>query len=147
MAAQAVVAGIAGDMMRNSDTVALFIRLDAFADLDDHAVFNFGGTWFDRGEDMARAVLRVAERPERAIRGFIWPVVIAASPVVPLFREILEMRYLWKQPLRLDNAKLVAFLGAEPRTPLDQAVAVALEAQGSLPAEWPVTAPAGALAV
>ncbi len=130
------------------DLAETMVRLvEREADLDDHAVFNFGGTWFDRGEDMARAVLRVAERPERAIRGFIWPVVIAASPVVPLFREILEMRYLWKQPLRLDNAKLVAFLGAEPRTPLDQAVAVALEAQGSLPAEWPVTAPAGALAV
>jgi nucleoside-diphosphate-sugar epimerase len=130
------------------DLAETMVRLvEREADLEDYAVFNFGGTWFERGEDMARAVLRVSERPERAIRGFIWPVVIAASPVVPLFREILEMRYLWKQPLRLDNAKLVAFLGAEPKTPLDRAVALALDAQGSLPAEWPVTAPAGALAV
>lgn len=130
------------------DLAETMVRLvEREADLEHQAVFNFGGTWFERGEDMARAILRVSERPERAIKGFIWPVVIAASPFVPLFRELLEMRYLWKQPLRLDNAKLVAFLGAEPRTPLEQAVAIALDAQGSLPAQWPVTAPTGALAV
>ena len=32
------------------------------------------------------------------------------------------MRYLWPTSLRLDNARLVALLGAEPRTPLDAAV-------------------------
>jgi hypothetical protein len=35
MAAQAVVAGVAGNMMRGGDTIALFVRLDALADLDD----------------------------------------------------------------------------------------------------------------
>ena len=30
------------------------------------------------------------------------------------------MRYLWKRPIGLDNAKLVAFLGEEPATPLDR---------------------------
>ena len=34
---------------------------------------------------------------------------------------MLEMRYLWKKPLRFDNAKLVSLLGVEPHTPLDQA--------------------------
>ena len=37
-------------------------------------------------------------------------------------RELLEMRYLWEQPLRLDNARLLDTLGAEPHTPLDTAV-------------------------
>ena len=110
------------------------------ADLEDHAVFNFGGTWFERGEDMAKAILRVADQPEHRIKGFVWPLVIAASPFVPLFREILEMRYLWKHPLRLDNAKLVAFLGAEPKTPLDRGIAVSLDTLGCLKAEWPVAA-------
>jgi nucleoside-diphosphate-sugar epimerase len=32
------------------------------------------------------------------------------------------MRYLWQQPIRLDNHRLTAFLGAEPHTPLGQAV-------------------------
>lgn len=123
------------------DLAETMVRLaEREADLEPHAVFNFGGTWFERGEDMARAILRVAERPKDPIRGFIWPVVIAASPVVPMFREILEMRYLWKRPLRLDNAKLVAFLGEEPRTPLDQGIARALDALGCLKAEWPLAA-------
>jgi len=100
------------------------------AELDRYATFNFGGTWCERGEDMPRAILRVAGRSQAAIRGFPWPFLILASPFVPLFREILEMRYLWKTPLRLDNAKLVAFLGHEPRTPLDQAIALSLETLG-----------------
>ena len=43
------------------------------------------------------------------------------------------MRYLWREPLRLDNARLVAFLGAEPHTPLDEAVRETLEGLGCLP--------------
>ena len=123
------------------DLAETMVRLaEREADLEPHAVFNFEGTWFERGEDMARAILRVAEPPAKpdAIKGFIWPVVIGLSPFVPLFREILEMRYLWKRPLRLDNAKLVAFLGAEPRTPLDQGIARSLDALGCMPAEWPL---------
>jgi nucleoside-diphosphate-sugar epimerase len=42
------------------------------------------------------------------------------------------MRYLWSQSLRMDNAKLVATLGAEPRTPLDTAVKRTLESLGCL---------------
>ncbi len=32
------------------------------------------------------------------------------------------MRYLWRQPLQLDNRKLVAWLGSEPHTDLDVAI-------------------------
>jgi len=42
------------------------------------------------------------------------------------------MRYLWREPLRLDNARLVAALGAEPRTPIDVAVRRVLEGLGCL---------------
>lgn len=105
------------------------------ADLEDIAVFHFGGSWFERGEDMAKAVLRVAGRPKGAIRAFPWFAAVAASPVVPIYREILEMRYLWKRPLRLDNAKLVAFLGQEPATPLEAGLAQTLKAMGCLPVE------------
>ena len=37
-----------------------------------------------------------------------------------------EMRYLWQQPVRMDNAKLVQALGAEPHTPWDEAVGTTL---------------------
>lgn len=42
------------------------------------------------------------------------------------------MRYLWERPLRMGNAKLVAFLGHEPHTPLDEAVRVTLQGLGCL---------------
>ncbi len=124
------------------DLAETMVRLvEREADLERFAAFNFGGTWFGRGEDMARAILRVVERPNGPIRAFPWFVLVAASPFVSLFRELLEMRYLWKRPLRLDNAKLVAFLGTEPATPLDQGVALALDGLGCLPADWPMAAP------
>ncbi|MBB3594922.1 nucleoside-diphosphate-sugar epimerase [Rhizobium sp. BK529] len=42
------------------------------------------------------------------------------------------MRYLWKKPLRMSNAKLVAELGCEPQTPIDEAVRASLVALGCL---------------
>ena len=45
------------------------------------------------------------------------------------------MRYLWSQSLLLDNAKLVAFLGEEPHTPLDQALRATLAGLGCTPVE------------
>jgi nucleoside-diphosphate-sugar epimerase len=47
-------------------------------------------------------------------------------------RELLEMRYLWRQPLRLSNARLAAVLGREPHTPLDEAVEATLVGLGCL---------------
>ena len=43
-----------------------------------------------------------------------------------------EMRYLWQQPVRMDNGRLIAFLGEEPHTPWDQAVRATLTARGCL---------------
>jgi nucleoside-diphosphate-sugar epimerase len=94
---------------------------------------HFGGHWLERGMEMAEAIRRAVDRPRLPIRGFPWPVVYLASPFVGLFRELLEMRYLWRVPLRLDNAKLVSLIGAEPHTPLDQAVRESLTALGCMP--------------
>jgi hypothetical protein len=59
-------------------------------------------------------------------------MVWAASPFDETFRELWEMRYLWRQPIGLSNTKLIAFLGAEPHTPLDAALAAALSDMGLL---------------
>jgi len=55
-----------------------------------------------------------------------------AAPFNETFRELLEMRYLWKKPIGLDNAKLVRFLGEEPHTPLDRALGATLADMGCL---------------
>ena len=85
-------------------------------------VYHFGGHWIEPGIEIAHAVRRAAARPDLPIRRFPWPFVYLGAPFVGLMRELIEMRYLWQVPLRLDNAKLVARLGEEPHTPLDEAV-------------------------
>lgn len=112
------------------DLAETFARLaDRETELPAYEMFHFGGIWFERGVEIAELVRRVAGG-DLPIRRFPWFVVIALSPVVALFREMLEMRYLWKEPLRLDNTKLVAFLGTEPHTPIDLAVRATLTELG-----------------
>jgi nucleoside-diphosphate-sugar epimerase len=96
--------------------------LDRQGELEPFARFHFGGHWFDRGEEMAEATRQAAGVPQAPIRRFPWFAIYLGAPFVETFREMLEMRYLWSQPLRLDNRKLVAFLGEEPHTPLERAL-------------------------
>lgn len=97
---------------------------------------HFGGHWDSDGLQMAQAVQRVLQRhggQAPRIVGFPWWLVTLASPLVPFFREAREMRYLWRQPVRLSGARLQAVLGEEPHTPLDDAVEAALRDAGCLP--------------
>jgi nucleoside-diphosphate-sugar epimerase len=102
------------------------------AELAPFEIVHFEGHWVERGIEMAEAVRRAAGL-DRPILRFPWFAVYLAAPFVPLMREVLEMRYLWQRPLRLDNRKLVALLGREPHTPLDMAVRRSLVAMGCLP--------------
>lgn len=100
------------------------------ADLPAFAVFNHAGHQVTGGE-MADAIERVAGR-KLVRKSLPWFAMTVASPFVEMLREMLEMRYLWDHEVLPDNAKLVAILGAEPHTPLDQALRTALEGQGCL---------------
>jgi len=104
------------------------------------ASFHMAGHWDASGRQMAEAIQRVAARHGRAprISPLPWWLLKLASPFVATFKEMQEMRYLWQQPVRMDNAKLVATLGHEPHTPLDDAIEASLQGLGCLP---PVAAP------
>jgi len=109
------------------DLAATIVKLlERGAELSEFEVFHFRGHSFERGRELAEATLRVAGVPHAPIRRFPWFAIYALSPFVVTFREMLEMRYLWDTTLLLDNGKLVRFLGAEPHTPLDQALATTL---------------------
>lgn len=110
--------------------------LDQADRLAPFEVFHFGGHQLAWGE-MAASVRRATSRPNLPAKAFPWWLVGALSPVVPLFREMAEMRYLWRAPLALDDRKLRAFLGDAPHTPLDRAVEDGLRGLGCLdhPAE------------
>ena len=115
--------------------------LEREGELAEFDVFHFGGHWFEAGIQMAHAIQRVVGEPKPRIRRFPWALAYALSPFVTVFREMLELRYLWQRPVRLDNAKLVAFLGTEPHTPIDVAVRSTLDGLGCLPAGDPARRP------
>ncbi|WP_325088308.1 NAD-dependent epimerase/dehydratase family protein [Burkholderia contaminans] len=102
--------------------------------LEPFARFHLGGHWDADGTQMAEAVRRVAQRHglRPTVRKFPWWFVWAAAPFVTTLRELLEMRYLWREPVRLDNTRVTAVLGREPVTPLDTAVEATLAGLGCL---------------
>lgn len=126
----------------------IVLLLERRAGLPAFAAFHMAGHWDADGTQMAGAIGRAVVRsggPAPRVRAFPWWLVRLAAPLVPLFRELGEMRYLWQQPLRMDNGALRAVLGAEPHTPLDAAVQATLEGLGCctppMPAPDNITAP------
>lgn len=103
-----------------AETVAQLADLETT--LPDFDVFHFGGHWIEPGIEMAEAVRRVVANPSVPIRALPWTWLGLAAPFNTFLRGIMEMRYLWRMPMRLDNSKLVAVIGQEPHTPLDEAV-------------------------
>lgn len=105
------------------ETLAQLLEHDS--ELGRFARFHFAGH-FITGDAMLAAVRRVVGNPSLPLRRFPWQLATMAAPFVVLFRELREMRYLWREPLQLDNRRLVSLLGGEPHTPLDRAVATTL---------------------
>ena len=89
------------------------------------------GHWFAQGGELVDSIRRVTGKKAPVWR-MPWLAVGAVSPFVPLFREMYEMRYLWKKPLQLDNRKLECLIGTEPHTPVDDAVWATLGGLGCL---------------
>jgi nucleoside-diphosphate-sugar epimerase len=114
------------------DVAETMVRLVERADrLPAFAVFHMDGFWDGDGRQMAETIRRVAGGRVK-IAGFPWWIVPLAAPFVPFMRELKEMRYLWRLPLRMSNDRLVAELGAEPHTPVDEAVCATLLSLGCL---------------
>ncbi|MDR7307049.1 SDR family oxidoreductase [Rhodoferax saidenbachensis] len=114
--------------------VALLQRRDT---LEPFAAFHMQGHWDADGTQMAASIRRVVTRRGGAqpkVSAFPWWLMTLAAPFVATLRELREMRYLWKTPVGMHNAKLLAVLGHEPHTPLDQAVEAALVGMGNLAA-------------
>lgn len=96
------------------------------AELPPVAGYNMDGHWDSDGTELIAAIRRVLGKPRLAIWPFPWSLAMLLAPVMPFFNEMREMRYLWRQPLRLDNAGLRGVLGSEPHTGWDEAVAGSL---------------------
>ena len=116
------------------DVAETMIRLIEKGDeLPAFAVYHMRGHWDGDGRQMIEAVQRVIGRKVK-VKSFPWWMVPLASPFVTFMRELREMSYLWDVPLEMRNDKLVAVLGEEPHTPIDEAVRASLASIGCLPA-------------
>lgn len=101
------------------------------------ARFHMAGHWDADGEQMARAIVAVVQRVQGerpSLHRFPWWLMTLAAPFNTTLREMREMRYLWREPLRMDNARLRAVIGEEPHTPLELAVETSLRGLRCLPA-------------
>jgi nucleoside-diphosphate-sugar epimerase len=96
--------------------VELLARRDR---LEPFARFHMAGHRDADGTQMSGAIRKVVARRTGAaprVSAFPWWLLTLASPFVTTLREMREMRYLWQTPVRMDNAKLVAFARATSRT-------------------------------
>jgi nucleoside-diphosphate-sugar epimerase len=93
------------------------------------------------GQDWLAAMQAIAQtqgwvKPGQALkRGNLpWGLMRLMSPLVPIWREVLEMRYLWDEPHTLSDQRLQAALGQVQHTPLAQALTTSLAGLGLLAA-------------
>ncbi|MFC5741416.1 NAD(P)H-binding protein [Dyella tabacisoli] len=105
--------------------------VDRAGELGRFEVFHFGGYWLD-GHEMTATIRRSANNPSIALGRFPWWLVTLAAPFMQTLRELRKMRYLWRAPIKLDDRKLLAFLGAKPYTPIDDAMRATLAGNGCL---------------
>jgi nucleoside-diphosphate-sugar epimerase len=115
------------------DVAETMARLVERADrLPAFAVYHMAGVYDADGTEMPAAIQRAVGH-EVPVKAFPWWIVPILAVFMRFMRELREMRYLWREPLRMTNDRLVAELGAEPHTPLDEAVGATLRALGCLP--------------
>jgi nucleoside-diphosphate-sugar epimerase len=108
------------------DLVAALVRLAAIrATLKPFETFGFPGHAVT-GRQFTQALAR-AVRNRLRVKRMSWWLIRALSPFMPLPHELAELRYLWKEPHRIDGDKLKAAIGDIPHTPLDVAAARAIQ--------------------
>ena len=108
------------------DLVSVLVHLAGMRKaLPAFATFGFPGHAVT-GRDFTTTIAR-ATSSKLQIKRMTWWLIHALRPIVPLCRELSEMAYLWNEPHRIDGSKLKAAIGDVPHTPLDDALARALQ--------------------
>lgn len=106
------------------DLAQAFVRVaERRGQLQGHHRLHFAGHAVTGGQ-LHQAMEAAVGRPLRRA-GMPWGLMRLLSPLVPTWREVVVMRYLWQRPHRLDDDSLRALIGEPPHTPLRDAVAQA----------------------
>jgi nucleoside-diphosphate-sugar epimerase len=111
------------------DLAQAFVRVaERREQLRGHHRLHFSGHTLT-GQAMREALEQVVGKPLRPA-GLPWGLIRLAAPFMPMWRELLVMRYLWQRPHALDDAGLRALIGPVPQTRLAQALRSALTDRG-----------------
>ena len=92
-----------------------------------------GQHWLDALNPIARQQGWVKPGGKLQFKRAPWGIIRLASPFVPTWASLMEMRYLWDTPHALVNDRLTALIGVEPHTQFDLAVHHSLMGLGMLP--------------
>lgn len=99
---------------------AMVALADTRSKLPAFSSFGFEG-YSVTGEELKAAVARAVGRPLKSV-SFPWGLMKVIGLFSPLVREVIEMRYLWDTPHRLDGGALARVLPDFVPTPLDRAM-------------------------
>lgn len=114
------------------DIAEAFARLlDVERELAAFECHHFAGHWID-GTGFVAALAEAAGAERLPVRRMPWKLLPLLAPFNETMRELIEVETFWRHPLRLDNASLTATIGAEPHTPLVQALRTTLDVLGCL---------------
>lgn len=102
------------------DLVEIGERLPAYAS------FHFGGH-FVHPEELIEVIRDELDDAQRGVKGFPWRALGVLRYFSPMLRELMEMRYLWEEPVRLDGRLLEQTLGRVTHTPLREAIHATME--------------------
>ncbi|RXJ74890.1 hypothetical protein CS022_01435 [Veronia nyctiphanis] len=91
-------------------------------ELGDFETFHFAGYEFSMSE-LATEIKKKTGKPV-ITKNFPWLVIRLFSLLMPKLKGVIELRYLWQQPMSLSGKKLEGYLGADAKkqTPLFEAL-------------------------
>ncbi|MFD2180482.1 NAD-dependent epimerase/dehydratase family protein [Veronia pacifica] len=92
------------------------------AELADFETFHFAGYEFSMSELAIEIENKTGKRV--TIKNFPWLAIRLLSLLMPKLKGVIEMRYLWQQPMSLSSKKLERYLGANAKkqTPIFDAL-------------------------
>ena len=103
------------------DLAQVFVRVaEQRAALPAHAVLHYAGLTLT-GAQM-HALIESALGGKMKAVAFPWWLMRLAAPFAAMPRALIEMRYLWQRPHRLDERDLQRLIGEVPHTPAAEVV-------------------------
>ena len=115
------------------DLAETFARLlEAPETLAAFEVVQFEGIWDPDGRRMPALVAEAAGKARLPEWQFPWWAMRLLAPFGGFPAAVVEIERYWRHPVRMDNRRLVALLGEEPRTPPEEAMRTTLAEMRSL---------------